>query len=270
MPDGWDLDGYMRAVEWRFARGAWDAPGPAAVWTRIRVPLVAGEPLSPLQRVVAVADSGNGVSRELELADWWFINVELTVHLLRPPRGEWICLDAATTIHAGGAATAMSVLSDDDGPVARGAQTLLVAPAVSVVALVGGVVCTGEEVLRDRAVVVADGCIEDIVSAEAVPAGARVVRVEGFVAPGLVDLQVNGGGDVLLNDALTVDGVRAIVACSSAVGDRGGDADAGQCFEGLHRGGGGCRPRGARGRRGGPCRAARRGAVHQSRAPGRA
>ena len=128
MPDGWDLDGYMRAVEWRFARGAWDAPGPAAVWTRIRVPLVAGEPLSPLQRVVAVADSGNGVSRELELADWWFINVELTVHLLRPPRGEWICLDATTTIHAGGAATAMSVLSDDDGPVARGAQTLLVAP----------------------------------------------------------------------------------------------------------------------------------------------
>ncbi len=92
---------------------------------------------------------------------------------------------------------------------------------MSVVALVGGAVCTGEEVLRDRAVVVADGCIEDIVSAEAVPAGARVVRVEGLVAPGLVDLQVNGGGDVLLNDALTLDGVRAIVRAHRRLGTAG-------------------------------------------------
>jgi acyl-CoA thioesterase len=55
-----------------------------------------------------------------------FINCELTVHLLRPARGEWICLDAATEVAAGGAGLAHSLLSDRDGPVARGAQALLV------------------------------------------------------------------------------------------------------------------------------------------------
>jgi hypothetical protein len=128
LPEGWRRDGYLAAVEWRFARGDWAEPGPAAVWSRLRVGIVEGEEPSPLQRLLAVADSGNGASSELELRSWLFINPELTVHVLRAPRGEWICLDATTTIHAGGAGTALSVLSDDDGPVAHGAQSLLVAP----------------------------------------------------------------------------------------------------------------------------------------------
>jgi hypothetical protein len=120
--------GYGEAVECRFARGGWRVPAPATVWTRLRVPVVAGEPPSPLQRVLAVADSGNGVSALLDWERWLFINPELTVHVQREPRGEWICLDAATAIAEGGAGVARSVLSDDDGPVAYGAQSLLVAP----------------------------------------------------------------------------------------------------------------------------------------------
>jgi hypothetical protein len=64
----------------------------------------------------------------LPLGEWLFINPELTVHLRRAPRGEWICLDAETTISRGGAGFARSVLSDDYGVVAQGAQSLLVAP----------------------------------------------------------------------------------------------------------------------------------------------
>jgi hypothetical protein len=120
--------GYGQAVELHFARGAWREPGPATVWTRMRVALVAGEPPSPLQRVLAVADSANGVSAVMPWEEWLFINLDLTVHVQREPRGEWICLDAATTIAEGGAGVARSVLSDDDGPVAYGAQSLLVAP----------------------------------------------------------------------------------------------------------------------------------------------
>lgn len=98
------------------------------MWTRLRVPVVAGEASTGLQRVLAAADSGNGVSAVLPLRDWLFINPELTVHVRRAPRGEWICLDAETSIAAGGAGLARSVLSDDDGVVAAGAQSLLVAP----------------------------------------------------------------------------------------------------------------------------------------------
>jgi len=120
--------GYGHAVEIRFARGGWDEPGPACAWTRLRVGIVDGEPPSPLQRVLAVADSGNGISAVLPWDDWLFINPELTVHVSRLPVGEWVVLDAATTIVPGGAGVARSVLSDADGPVAYGAQSLLVAP----------------------------------------------------------------------------------------------------------------------------------------------
>jgi hypothetical protein len=127
-PPGLEGFGYGDAVELRFAAGGWGERGPATVWTRLRVPVVAGEEPTGVQRVLAVADSGNGVSAVLSWDEWLFINPELTVHLRRPPRGEWICLDARTAITRGGAGLASSVLSDDDGVVAHGAQSLLVAP----------------------------------------------------------------------------------------------------------------------------------------------
>jgi hypothetical protein len=118
--------GYAHAVEWRWARGDWEERGPATVWTRMRIPLVEGEEPSPRQRVVVVADSGNGASNVLDWSRYLFINAELTVHFVREPVGEWVCLDAETRI--GEAGLASSVLSDRTGPVARGAQALLVAP----------------------------------------------------------------------------------------------------------------------------------------------
>ena len=127
-PRGLDGFGYGRAVELRFAAGGWGQLRPATAWTRLRQPIVSGEEPSGVQRVLAVADSGNGVSAVLSWDDWLFINTELTVHFRRPPRGEWICLDAETSIAAGGAGLARSVLSDDDGVVAQGAQALLVMP----------------------------------------------------------------------------------------------------------------------------------------------
>lgn len=122
------IGGYLDAVEWRVVKGdGFVAPGPGAAWTRLRHPLVADEEPSPLQRVLAVADSGNGLSSELDLAQWHFINPELTVHVHREAVGEWICLDAATTISRGGVGLATSVLSDQAGAVGVGAQSLLVA-----------------------------------------------------------------------------------------------------------------------------------------------
>ena len=123
-----DSFGYAHAIEWRWAHGDWLEHGPATVWSRLKVPIVEGEPVTPRQRVMAVADSGNGVSNVLDWARYLFINTELTVHFAREPRGEWVCLDAETRIGDGGAGLASSVLSDRSGPVARGAQALLVGP----------------------------------------------------------------------------------------------------------------------------------------------
>jgi hypothetical protein len=124
---GW-VDGYLSAVEWRFIAGRFDVAGPATVWARLKHPLVPDEEPSPLQRVLAVADCGNGLSSELDLAQWHFINPELSVHLHREAVGKWVCVDAQTAISQGGAGLATTRLSDQQGPVGVGAQSLLVAP----------------------------------------------------------------------------------------------------------------------------------------------
>lgn len=120
--------GYHTAIDVRFVEGAFLERGPAVVWMRMRQPLVAGEPTSPLARVLVAADAGNGVSATLDYRAFVFINTELTVHLLREAEGEWICLDAVTRLGAPGLGLAESRLSDTGGQIGRGAQTLLVRP----------------------------------------------------------------------------------------------------------------------------------------------
>jgi hypothetical protein len=120
--------GYLHAVEWRFVAGQFARPGPAQVWTRLRVPVVAGEEPSGLQRAVAVADSGNGLSGLLDFGEWWFINTELTVHAYRPPAGEWVFVDARTSMDASGVGLARTSLCDAGGLFGSGAQALLIGP----------------------------------------------------------------------------------------------------------------------------------------------
>lgn len=120
--------GYVDAVEWRFAEGGFFETGPAVLWARLAAAVVPGEEPSPLQRVAAVVDSASGVSSELSFAEYSFANVDLTMHLLRVPDGEWTCVDAATTIGAGGSGLCRTRLYDDRGDLGSVAQTLFVAP----------------------------------------------------------------------------------------------------------------------------------------------
>jgi hypothetical protein len=126
--DPWNGPSYFSAMDWRFARGVFFEPGPAAAWMRMKVQLVEGEEPSPLTRVLVAADSGNGISTELPIDEFLFINTELSVHLARMPEGEWVCLDAVTRIGERGVGLAESVLWDRRGRFGRGSQSLLVAP----------------------------------------------------------------------------------------------------------------------------------------------
>jgi Thioesterase-like superfamily len=123
---GYDV-GYHTAMEYRFVSGAFMDPGPATVWLRMAVPLLPGEQPSPLQRVLAAADSGNGVSAALDWRRYLFINVDLSVHLHRMPAGEWVCLEAETFPETSGVGMADTRLLDERGQIGRAVQTLLVA-----------------------------------------------------------------------------------------------------------------------------------------------
>lgn len=115
------------AVDHRFVAGSFETAGPAVDWIRLRVPLVAGEPISPLARVAAAADFGNGISWVLSRLDGWqFINPDLTVYLHRPAEGEWVCLDAVTRVGAKGVGLSESLLWDQRGIIGRSLQSLLI------------------------------------------------------------------------------------------------------------------------------------------------
>jgi hypothetical protein len=115
------------AMEIRFASGAFADVGPAFAWFRLRVPLVAGEEPSPLQRLAAAGDFGNGISAAVPWSSHVFINPDLTLYVERAPAGEWIGLDAITRVGAAGAGVSDSVLYDEQGRVGRAQQALYVA-----------------------------------------------------------------------------------------------------------------------------------------------
>jgi N-acetylglucosamine-6-phosphate deacetylase len=86
--------------------------------------------------------------------------------------------------------------------------------------LTGCEIFTGDEVLRDHSVVVRDGVVEALPPRLDAPVeGAGVVDLGGrSVAPGFIDVQVNGGGDVLFNDDPSVATIERIVAAHRRLG----------------------------------------------------
>lgn len=89
-------------------------------------------------------------------------------------------------------------------------------------ALIGARLHTPEGIFSGGALLFADGCIRDIAADDAIPAGARVTRLAGgTLAAGFIDLQVNGGGGVMFNDAPTTATITAIGRAHRAFGTTG-------------------------------------------------
>ncbi len=130
VPLSWDrineVNFATSAMELRFAEGAFEEIGPARCWFRCAIPVVDDETPSPLQRVMAASDFGNGISRVLDFETHLFINPDLTVYLSREPRGEWVQLASVSAIEPDGIGLATSTLCDEDGPIGVAAQSLFV------------------------------------------------------------------------------------------------------------------------------------------------
>lgn len=124
---GFDHPMFAReGVEHRVVSGRFEDPGPATDWIRLAVPVVEGREPTPLERVLAAADFGNGVSKWFDMTEALFLNPDLTVNLHRLPAGEWVCIDAVTRIGPDGVGLAESLLFDEEGPIGRATQSLLV------------------------------------------------------------------------------------------------------------------------------------------------
>jgi len=75
-----------------------------------------------------------------------------------------------------------------------------------------GRIFTGDAIVRDVAVEVKDGLVTALVPGYGIPETAEPVDLEGgLLAPGFIDVQVNGGGGVLFNDSPTPGAIRTII-----------------------------------------------------------
>lgn len=119
---------FIRGLTLSVVKGAFREPGPAAIWFRAERPLLASEPLTPLQRTAMVADFCNGVSTVLDWKTWTFINGDLTISLARLPVGDWILLDAQTWLGGHGSGIAFAKLGDTRGYFGRAIQSLVIEP----------------------------------------------------------------------------------------------------------------------------------------------
>jgi acyl-coenzyme A thioesterase PaaI-like protein len=116
------------AMDIRFVEGRFREIGPATAWFRLRQPLIGGEPMSGLERLVAAADFGNGIASVLSWDEHTFINPDLTVYVEREPVGEWVALQSQMRVTQGSVAMAESVLWDERGRIGHAIQALLVGP----------------------------------------------------------------------------------------------------------------------------------------------
>ncbi|HEY9564339.1 MAG TPA: thioesterase family protein [Nocardioides sp.] len=114
-------------IESAQVRRSHTAPGRAQFWVRTAMPLL-DEAVSDLARFVGLLDISNGMTVRVPPREVAFPNVDLTAHLFRQPRGEWVGFDTTVSFGPGGHGLTSSVVHDLDGPVGTSAQALTVRP----------------------------------------------------------------------------------------------------------------------------------------------
>lgn len=124
--DSWRVGGFVEALTWRVDHIGTTPTDHTTAWTHLAHPLIDGEEITALERVIAAADTTNGIGARLNPADFTFLNCDMTVHLFAPPTGAWFGLEAETSVGPDGIGMSAGVIHSDNGPVGRVSQTVLV------------------------------------------------------------------------------------------------------------------------------------------------
>ena len=123
MTKDWDRN-YVHSLDWRWLTSLRD-PGPGESWLTPTVDLVAGETMSPVQRLFTVADCANGRGNKVDIRKWTFLNTDLTVNLHRVPEGPWTGIRALTDYGPDGIGVTIGTLFDQTGPIGATQQSVL-------------------------------------------------------------------------------------------------------------------------------------------------
>jgi hypothetical protein len=122
-----DLPGFLRAVDMRRARTV-DGTSIGA-WIRLRVPVVAGEPVSPSARLAGLFDYANLIGMDDHPGPVSMINPDVTAHVLRPPQDEWTAITGSSRFNPTlGRGVSSAELSDTQGVFAVVSTSQLIQP----------------------------------------------------------------------------------------------------------------------------------------------
>jgi acyl-CoA thioesterase len=124
-PAGTKAAGFHSVIQARWTSGPEDLA--QAAWFRMPMPLVDGEPTSPLVRAAAIGDFANAVA-SLSLRRFQapaFINTDTTLYAWRQPEGEWIGMAADHAAAHEGVGVVEVVHFDHNGRYGRSVQARL-------------------------------------------------------------------------------------------------------------------------------------------------
>ncbi|MFO7959380.1 MAG: thioesterase family protein [Nitriliruptoraceae bacterium] len=103
------------------AWGAAGSPSPNGRWS------VGGAlPLTPLARVAATGDFGNGIGAPLAMGPFRYLNPDLTVDVHRLPVDEWVSLESRSVAQPAGVGLTTGTLGDREGALGTCLQSLFI------------------------------------------------------------------------------------------------------------------------------------------------
>ncbi len=116
--------GFIKAVD--LVREDDFEPGQLAnVWVRLRCRLMQDEETSPIERLATLVDFASGTGNPMDYTKYSSINPDLSVHVLRPPRSDWIGIRGITHRADDGIGLSTATIHDLKGPIATAQASLL-------------------------------------------------------------------------------------------------------------------------------------------------
>ena len=116
--------GFARAVDVQTTPAS-KSGTPANVWARLRCRLVEGEDTSALARLATLVDFVSGTGNDMDYSKYTSVNPDLTIHVLREPRSDWIGIRATTLRAIDGIGQSFGIVYDLEGEIARAQASLL-------------------------------------------------------------------------------------------------------------------------------------------------
>jgi hypothetical protein len=118
------MPGFIRAVDIQSEMPE-QCGVPATLWTRLRCRFAEGEETTPIVRLATLVDFASGTGNAMDYTKYTSINPDLTIHVLREPRSDWIALRGTTLRAADGIGQSAATIYDLEGPVAHAQASLL-------------------------------------------------------------------------------------------------------------------------------------------------